>query len=87
MKSSREMTNNARASNSGVIVSVRGSVVDMRFDALLPPIYSLLRAGEKNQSVIEVPAINPLLAVLPCAGFIMSADAWRLPVKQSSKRT
>ena len=80
MKSSREMTNNARASNSGVIVSVRGSVVDMRFDALL-------RAGEKNQSVIEVPAINPLLAVLPCAGFIMSADAWRLPVKQSSKRT
>jgi hypothetical protein len=54
--------------------------VDMRFDALL-------RAGEKNQIVIEVPAINPLLAVLPRAGFIISADAWRLPVKQSSERT
>ena len=54
MKSSREMTNNSRASNSGVVVSVRGSVVDMRFDAQLPPIYSLLRAGEKNQIVIEV---------------------------------
>ncbi|MGB5312981.1 MAG: F0F1 ATP synthase subunit beta [Polyangiales bacterium] len=48
------MTDNSRASNSGVVVSVRGSVVDMRFDAQLPPIYSLLRAGEKNQIVIEV---------------------------------
>jgi hypothetical protein len=74
------MTNNARASNSDVVVSVRGSVVDMRIDAQL-------RTDEKNQIAIEVPAINPLLAVLPCAGFIMSADAWRLPVKQSSKRT
>ena len=54
MKSSREMADNARASNPGVVVSVRGSVVDMRFDAQLPPIYSLLRAGEKNQIVIEV---------------------------------
>jgi F-type H+-transporting ATPase subunit beta len=54
MKSSREMTNNARASNSGVVVSVRGSVVDMRFDTQLPPIYSLLCAGEKNQIIIEV---------------------------------
>ena len=48
------MTNNSRASNSGVVVSVRGSVVDMRFYAQLPPIYSLLRAGKKNQIVIEV---------------------------------
>ena len=54
MKSSREMRNNSRASNSGVVVTVRGSVVDMRFDAQLPPIYSLLRAGEKNRIVIEV---------------------------------
>jgi F-type H+/Na+-transporting ATPase subunit beta len=48
------MTNNSRASNSGVVVSVRGSVVDMRFDAQLPPIYSLLRTGENNRIVIEV---------------------------------
>ena len=54
MKSSREMRNNSRASNSGVVVTVRGSVVDMRFDAQLPPIYALLRAGEKNQIVIKV---------------------------------
>jgi F-type H+-transporting ATPase subunit beta len=54
MKSSREMTNNSRASNFGLVVSVRGSVVDMRFDAALPPIYSLLRAGENYQIVIEV---------------------------------
>jgi F-type H+-transporting ATPase subunit beta len=40
--------------NFGVVVSVRGSVVDMRFDARLPPIYSVLRTGEKKQIVIEV---------------------------------
>ena len=46
------MTNNSHASNSGVVVSVRGGVVDMLFDAQLPPIYSLLRAGAEKQIVI-----------------------------------
>jgi F-type H+-transporting ATPase subunit beta len=45
---------NAGALSLGVIVSVRGSVVDIRFHEGLPPIYSVLRAGEKNQIVIEV---------------------------------
>ncbi len=38
----------------GAIVSVRGSVVDVRFDEHLPPIYSVLRAGDEGQIVIEV---------------------------------
>jgi F-type H+-transporting ATPase subunit beta len=38
----------------GVVISVRGSVVDIRFDGHLPPIYSLLRAGSQMQIVIEV---------------------------------
>jgi F-type H+-transporting ATPase subunit beta len=38
----------------GVVVSVRGSVVDIRFDEQLPPIYSLLRAGKDGQVAIEV---------------------------------
>jgi hypothetical protein len=29
--------------NAGVIVAIRGSVVDARFDTRLPPIYSVLR--------------------------------------------
>jgi F-type H+-transporting ATPase subunit beta len=33
---------------------VRGSVVDIRFDAHLPPIYSVLHAGGKGKIVIEV---------------------------------
>src|ERR1700691_192789 len=41
-------------SNVGVIVSVRGSVVDIRFDERLPPIYSVLRTGAERQIVIEV---------------------------------
>jgi len=40
--------------NSGVIVSVRGSVVDARFNEHLPPIYSVLRAGAEKEIVIEV---------------------------------
>ena len=31
--------------NRGVVASIRGSVVDVRFEDHLPPIYSLLRAG------------------------------------------
>jgi len=41
-------------SNVGAVVSVRGSVVDIRFDKHLPPINSVLRAGNKGQIVIEV---------------------------------
>jgi F-type H+-transporting ATPase subunit beta len=33
---------------------VRGSVVDVRFEGPLPPIYSVLRAGAHNEVVIEV---------------------------------
>jgi F-type H+-transporting ATPase subunit beta len=37
-----------------VVVAVRGSVVDVRFDERLPPIYSLLRTGDGERIVIEV---------------------------------
>jgi F-type H+-transporting ATPase subunit beta len=40
--------------NLGAVASVRGSVVDVRFDRLLPPIYSVLHAGAQNEIVIEV---------------------------------
>jgi F-type H+-transporting ATPase subunit beta len=36
------MNNKASPSRLGTVVSVRGSVVDIRFDGHLPPIYSLL---------------------------------------------
>ena len=39
--------------NLGAVTSVRGSVVEARFDGHLPPIYSLLRADE-GRIVIEV---------------------------------
>jgi len=38
----------------GTVVSVRGSVVDIRFEEHLPPIYSVLRTGEEGQILIEV---------------------------------
>jgi F-type H+-transporting ATPase subunit beta len=50
-----EATPPARArTNRGAVRSVRGSVVDVRFDADLPPIHSVLRAGKDDAIVIEV---------------------------------
>lgn len=40
--------------NIGRVTAVRGSIVDIRFEKQLPPIYSLLRAGEQRQIAIEV---------------------------------
>jgi len=48
------MENKATQLNLGAVASVRGSVVDVRFDGPLPPIYSVLHAGVENQIVIEV---------------------------------
>lgn len=44
----------SRKSNAGTVVAVRGSVVDIRFDEHLPPIYSVLHAGDDGRIVIEV---------------------------------
>jgi F-type H+-transporting ATPase subunit beta len=48
------LKNKTCPSNPGVVVSVRGSVVDVRFENCLPPIYSLLHAGPERQIAIEV---------------------------------
>ncbi len=44
------------APSLGTVVAVRGSVVDVRFDAKLPPIYTVLHAGPEGRIVIEVQA-------------------------------
>ncbi len=43
-----------RLANTGCIVSVRGSVADMRFDARLPPIHTMMRTGAGQQILIKV---------------------------------
>lgn len=43
-----------KTKNTGRIVSVRGSVVDVVFPENLPPIHNELRTGEKDDIVIEV---------------------------------
>ncbi|MDF2408820.1 F0F1 ATP synthase subunit beta [Aeromonas sp. 2HA2] len=50
------MTDKTAPSRTGIVVSVRGSVVDVRFDTQLPPIHSLLRTGDEGDIVIEVQA-------------------------------
>jgi len=76
-------TENHDPSNSGIVTAVRGSVVDIRFDERLPPIHSILRAGEKNAIVIEVFAQRDAhhvrgIALTPTQGL-----ARGMPVKDS----
>jgi F-type H+-transporting ATPase subunit beta len=54
MSAGAGMETKITSSNLGAVASVRGSVVDVRFDGPLPPIYSVLRAGAENKIVIEV---------------------------------
>lgn len=42
------MIDDRSSANVGAVVSVRGSVVDVRFDGRLPPIHSVLRTGEEE---------------------------------------
>ncbi len=44
----------AAPSNSGTVLAVRGSVVDVRFEHAAPPIHALLRAGPDEAIAIEV---------------------------------
>jgi F-type H+-transporting ATPase subunit beta len=44
----------ADSPNLGSIVSVRGGVVDVRFDRDLPPIFSVLHAGAEGKIIVEV---------------------------------
>ena len=48
------MKRDSKALPAGVVVAVRGSVVDMRFDGALPAIRTLLRAGDGGRVAIEV---------------------------------
>ena len=64
----------------GVIVSVRGSVVDVRLDEQLPSIYSVLRAGSDGAIVIEVLAQSDAhhvrcIALTPTAGLARGMSA------------
>jgi len=49
-----KMSTTSTVTNIGTVVSVRGSVVDVMFGERLPPIYSVLRAGDEREIVIEV---------------------------------
>ncbi len=42
------------STNTGAVISIRGGVVDARFEKDLPPIYRVLRTGTDNNIVIEV---------------------------------
>ncbi|MBU3022320.1 F0F1 ATP synthase subunit beta [Aestuariibacter sp. A3R04] len=48
------MTSARSSNNIGTVISISGSVVDIRFDDHLPEIRSLLRTGKDNSIAIEV---------------------------------
>ena len=69
-----------RSLNSGTIVSIRGSVVDVRFEDRLPPIHSVLLAGPQDEVVIEVHAQRDMqhvrgIALTPTQGLARGMEA------------
>jgi F-type H+-transporting ATPase subunit beta len=42
------------SSEPGSVVSIRGGIVDIRFENHMPPIHSLLRTGDEEEIVLEV---------------------------------
>ncbi len=46
--------NKNNVANTGKVISVRGSVIDISYEKTIPPVYSLLLAGENDQIAIEV---------------------------------
>ncbi len=82
------MENMAHSSSPGEIVSVRGSIVDVRFAARLPPVHSLLCAGAEGRIVIEMLAQRDArhvrgIALTPAQGLArgMSAQDTGGPLK------
>ncbi len=51
-----QMDKRMASTRDGVVVAIRGSVVDVRFDARLPPIRTVLRTGPDARIVMEVQA-------------------------------
>lgn len=51
-----ELEDHIDTPNIGSVVSVRGSVVDVRFDGRLPPIFSVLHSGPDGKIIVEVMA-------------------------------
>lgn len=51
---SEDIQSRLASHNIGIVISVRGSVVDIVFDKQLPPIRSLLKTGTDKQILIEV---------------------------------
>jgi len=49
-----DLQDNSTSVYDGIVVSVRGSVIDVRFEKRLPPIHTLLRAGIQNEIALEV---------------------------------
>jgi len=47
-------TSKSTNANRGIVISIRGNVIDARFERRLPSIYNVLRAGESGESIMEV---------------------------------
>jgi len=81
--------NKSEKINKGRIISIRGSVIDVRFDTLLPSVYSVLHTGNSNGVTIEVLAqlndntvrgiaLNPTQGL--ARGMVVESDGQELTV-------
>jgi F-type H+-transporting ATPase subunit beta len=82
-----------KSDNIGSVVSIRGSVIDVRFPSYLPPIHTCLLTGEGGDVIIEVVshvspeqvrgiAITPVKGLPRGAPVIDTGEPLRVPVGQ-----
>ncbi|MDR3436234.1 MAG: F0F1 ATP synthase subunit beta, partial [Telmatospirillum sp.] len=69
--------------NFGIVASVRGSVVDVRFDGHLPPVYTMLVTGPDDRIIIEVLAQRDAYHVRGIALTPTQGLARGMPVKDT----
>jgi F-type H+-transporting ATPase subunit beta len=76
------------SSEPGSVVSIRGGIVDIRFENHMPPIHSLLRTGDEEEIVLEVLSqlggdIVRAIALTPTQGLVrgMPVRDTREPLK------
>ncbi|ROZ84187.1 F0F1 ATP synthase subunit beta [Pseudomonas neustonica] len=79
----RQAADKTDAPNVGTIVTVHGSVIDMRFDSALPAVHNLLHAGDGDHVAIEVLAQRDQRHVRGIALTPTQGLARGMPVKDS----
>ena len=67
---------NAMATHEGSVIAIRGSVVDIRFTEDIPPIFTILTAGGRNEIIIEERNPAEIVNATPGLAKVKGVKVW-----------